>query len=112
MNKSLTKFCQRRWRVRLLSQCDSKQSTMSSAGVLRMCRIYGMDTARDLVESLAEGLALKDWQFITGADFAWVDFYQWYRPLRAAYERDADKIWREKITPELVDKIIEQCEAW
>ncbi|EDW4470749.1 hypothetical protein G3D33_001402 [Salmonella enterica subsp. salamae] len=58
-------------------------------------------------------MALKDWQHITGADAAWEEFYNWFRPLKTSYEREAEKIWRESVTPELVDKIIEtQLEAW
>lgn len=113
MNKSLIKFCQRRWRVRLLPLCDSKLSKKPPSGAVRICRLCGLQTAHELTISLAEGMALKDWQFVTGADSAWEDFYNWYRPLKISYERDAEKIWRESVTPELVDKIIEtQLEAW
>lgn len=113
MQRTLIKFCQRRWRVRLLAGSYTKfTETAPAVQVRAVCRLCGQHTAQALTSSLAEGLALKDWCFVE-TDMRFAD---WYAPHKKGYEDEAAKIWRKMPALQLsdtVDKVIEkEIEAW
>lgn len=106
MKRALIKFCQRRWRVRLLAGSYVKfTETAPAVKVRALCHLCGEHTAQALTASLAEGLALKDWCFLKSDEAIGMDFSKWYAPLKNSYELEASKVWRKMPAPQLVQTI-------